>query len=188
MMSKYDAALVFGSKPDTGTWEFPSHVFKSLDAAAGIFKKGGAPYIIVSGKWALSFDKQKIQQPFRECDKMAEYLMQHGIPAEAILKEGESKDSTSNFFYVKRRILQPNHLRRLFVITADFRLERIRYLAAKILGPAYTVGFTTVPSLPGEAYPNEADTFRRTKAFLQQMTDGDDSFLADKFYSAEYYK
>lgn len=186
-MSTYDTIIVLGSKPNTTTWEFPSHVPASLDQAANLWHEGAAPYIIVSGKWALSFDQHGITQPYRECDKMAEYLAQLHVPSEAILREGESKDTVSNLLYTKRQILAPQHMHDVLLITADFRLERLKYLTAKILGPDYNVSFTTVPCQPGEAYPQEPDTLARTRRFLGSMADGDDSYLDDKLFGASYY-
>lgn len=183
----YDAIIVLGSKPDTTTWRFPAHVYATLDRAADLYRAGVAPFIILSGKWALSFDSQGITQPYRECDEMATYLAAHGVPADALLLEGESKDTISNLFYIKRQILAPRALRRALLITADFREQRIQYLAAKILGPAYTVAYHTVPSAPQERYPHEDETMRRTQQFLGDMPAGEDGFLDGTFYTAPYY-
>lgn len=94
-MTTYDTIIVFASQPDPHNWQFPSHVFKSLDRAAELFTHEAASAIAVSGKWAIRFDTLRIVQPFRECDEMAAYLMTCGIPEKAIYKEGESKDSIS---------------------------------------------------------------------------------------------
>ncbi len=184
----YDAIIILGSEPDTQSWKFPAHVIATLELAAAAYKSGEAPYIIVSGKWALSFDAQGIKQPYRECDEMTTHLIQLGMDSSAILREGESKDTISNLFYLKRQFLSPMKMHRLLFLTADFRLKRIQFLCTKILGPLYLVEFRIVPSLPGERYLHEQHTLDRTKHFLQAMHDGDDAFLEDKFYEAEFYK
>lgn len=186
-MTAYDIIMVLGSKPATAMWTFPSHVPKSLDTAAELFKLHYAPYIALSGKWALEFDEQNITEPYLECDRMAAYLVAKGVPEERILKEPQSEDTISNLYYQKKLILEPRRLKRILIITADFRLPRINYLAHKIFGPHYRVDFMIVPSKPNEVYPNEAATMTRTRAFLRHMKDGDDSFLKGKFYSAPYY-
>lgn len=188
MRTQYDAIVVLGSKPDTTTWEFPSHVITSLDQAIKLWRQDVAPYIVVSGKWALSFEYDGIQQPYRECDKMADYLIYHNIPANAILREGDSKDTISNLYYIKRHILCPKQIRNLLFIVADFRQKRLAYLANKVLGSGYSIDIQTVPCLPNEVYTNESDALVRTQNFLHEMTDGDDSYLDDKFYKPPYYQ
>lgn len=183
----YDAIIVLGSRPDTQQWEFPSHVHKSLDVAADLFSKKAAPYIIVSGKWALWLERAHLQQPYRECDKLADYLQQKGVPPEAILKEGESKDTIANIYYTKRTILQPRGLKRLLIVGAAFRKERLAFICQKVLGPDYTVDFKIVPGTAGGAYPHESETFARTKTFLHDMPAGHDAFLKNVFYGAEFY-
>ncbi|HSX43348.1 MAG TPA: YdcF family protein [Candidatus Saccharimonadales bacterium] len=188
MMPVYDAAIVLGSKPDVTSWRFPSHVYASLDKAAELWHEGAVGFIVLSGKWALSFETHTIiVQPYRECDEMAAYLLQKQVPASALLLEGESKDTISNLYYIKKTILRPKHLRKLLLITADFRLARIQYLVQKIFDTDCDITFQAVPSLPDEVYPHEAQTFVRTKQFLAPMTAGDLAFLDDAFYDAEYY-
>src|SRR5688572_12368995 len=110
---QYDAVIVLGSKPNPTTWQFPLHVIATLDRAIGCYKTGQAAYIIVSGKWALSYDRLHITPPYKECDEMAAYLTKHGVPPEAILSEGLSMDTVSNMYYIKRQILKPKHLQKL---------------------------------------------------------------------------
>jgi hypothetical protein len=183
----YETILVLGSKPDTATWDFPSHVYASLDEAAQLLHERVSSTAIVSGKWAFSFDKHGIHQPFRECDKMARYLIDRGVDSTAVLREGESKDTIANLYEVKRHFLVSHNWTKLLLITADFRANRIHYLSDKILGPSYDVTIQTVPSHPGESYPLEAITMRRTKEFLGPMQSGDDAFLDGTFYAAPYY-
>jgi uncharacterized SAM-binding protein YcdF (DUF218 family) len=185
-----DAIVILGSKPNTVTWEFPKHVYDTLDYASEVFAAGKARKIIVSGNYALSFDEKGIIQPYRECDKMASYLLSKGVPSDVILTEGESKDTISNLVYIKQQILAPRGLYKPLIITADFRVERIQFLADKIIGPSYSIGVVPIASDAAgrQVYPNEIDTLRRTKLFLKDMTDGDDTFLDGKFYGADYYQ
>ncbi|HUC89509.1 MAG TPA: YdcF family protein [Patescibacteria group bacterium] len=186
-MTTYGAIIVLGSKPNTETWKFPSHVYTSLDLAAKKYKNGEAPYLIVAGKYALSFDWQNIKQPYRECDKMAEYLISQGVPETVILKEGTSKDTITNILFIKQKILEPHRFRRILLFCASFRKERIAYICQKILGSDYTIEIVTVPEKPKEIYPDEANTLKRTLEFLEPMSEGDDAFLDGRFYEDDFY-
>lgn len=186
-MLVYDAIVILGSQPDPRNWQFPSHVFKTLDRAIDGFVHEASPAIVVSGKWAIRFDILHIAQPFRECDKMADYLIERGIPEGAIFKEGDSKDTISNLYYLKKNVLGPHKFRNLLVITADFRKARIEFLCQKILGDTYHVTFETVEPDPNEAYAHESDTLIQQQKFLASMRDGDDRYLDGRFFGDPYY-
>lgn len=186
---QYDAVIILGSRPkDPKTWALPSHVYASLDRAARLYEQGAARYVIVSGKWTINFDVLGIQQPFTECDAMAEYLLKNGVPDSAILREDESKDLISNFYYVKRLVLKPNKLTRLHFIAAEARLKRIAVLSGRILGPDYTCSFEGVDYDPADVSPNEVRTLRKQTEFLKPMADGDDDWLTGKFFDDPFYQ
>lgn len=187
MNHQYDAIILLGTKPDTTTWRFPRQIYACLDKTASLYKTAVADMVIVSGNYALSFDRRGIKQPFRECDELARELQTRGVPAAAILREGESKDTIANLYYVKRLLAAPRGFRHLLFVVADFRVERLRYLCDKVFGSDYAVEFATIPAPPDEVYPEEALTLKRTREFLAPMTPGDDKFLDDKFYAAGYY-
>lgn len=188
-MKAYDSVVVLGSRPlDVYAWKFPSHVYKSLDKAIELYEKKATKYITVSGKWTINFDILGITQPFRECDAMADYLLDHGIPAKAILREGDSKDTISNLYYLKRQIFKPKSLKTLLFIAAEPRLNRIRFLNEKILGPRYKLDYEGVAYLPGEVSINEGSILKIQTEFLATMADGDDAWLDGKFYEDLFYK
>lgn len=184
----YDVIIVLGSKPSPPDWKFPSHVYKSLNLAAGLLASDVAPLIAVSGKWALHYDALEIQQPFTEASKMTEYLKEKGVPAEHIVQEDESKDTIANLYYLKKLFLAPQNLRKILVITADFRVERLKFLCHKILGPEYIVDFQTVMAESSEVYPHEAETLASQKKLLADMLDGDEEYVGAKFYDDPYYQ
>lgn len=186
--SRYDAIIVLGSAPDTQNWQFPSHVFKSLDCAAELLAQKIAPYILLSGDHALSFDHADQHQPFKECDEMAAYLLAKGVDGNALLLEGESRDTLTNLYDLKKHFLEPRNMRRILIITGDFRLPRLQFLSQKILGDSFWIEFQVVPSASGEAYPNEAETLAKQQKFLRDMPDGDDSHLKNAFYNDPYYR
>lgn len=187
-MKLYDCIIVLASQPrDISDWKFPSHVFNSLDRAIELFNKKASPYIALSGKWAIRFDILHIQQPFRECDGMEKYLLEKGISQESILKEGDSKDTISNLYYLKNQIFKPRNMRKLLFIAAEFRTERVKFLCERILGPDYDVEVEGVGYLPEETYPHEDRTFKLQRDFLAPMKSGDDAWLNGKFFTASIY-
>ena len=186
-MKQYDAVVVAGSQPDTTTWEFPEQVYKCLDKAEELLENGHATHIVVAGRWSIALDNRGLVQPFKECDAMANYLLAQGVPADKILKEGFSKDTISNLYYLKTKIFIPNGYTKVLFVAADFRIPRLEFLCKRILGAAYEYGFEPIASKPSASY-NEPHTFKVQKEFLAPMKDGDHAWLADKFYSAPMYE
>ena len=181
-------AVILGSRPYDGkTWQFPSHIYNSLDRAIDLYKQKFISLIVVSGKWTINFDVLHIKQPFKESDKMADYLIAKGIPSQAILRESESKDTISNIYYLKRKIFKPMGLINLLFIAAEPRLQRIEFLCQKILGPDYELRYEAVNFAPDEVSLNEKLTLARQAAFLKPMTAGNDKWLDGKFYTGPYY-
>lgn len=183
----YDLIILLGSQPDIKTWKFPEQVITCLHRSKELLDEGKAPFIVASGKWSTRLDTLGIQQPFRECDKLEELLIDVGVPKEKILKEGESKDTISNLYYVKKDILIPNGWNRILFVAADFRIPRLKFLCERILGPKYVIDFDSIKSEPGPSY-NEPNTFKLQKEFLEPMKVGDHEWLADKFYTAPMYQ
>ncbi len=186
-MKTYDAIVVLGSQPDFRTWKFPSHTYKSLDRALELVSQGVAPYICLSGDHALKYDYTGITQPFRECDQQEEYLLSKGCPPEAILKEGESRDTVANFYYLKNLVFKPKQIKNVLLITTDFRVERIKFLWQKVVGLDYPVDFETVSYSEDEVYKSEAITLQKQQEWLKDVNDGDDAWFKDKFYDDPYY-
>lgn len=100
-MQTYDAIVVLGSQPSTETWEFPVQVYECLDRSIQLFDEHKAPYIITSGRWSIAIDALGLTQPFCECDKMADYLVEKGLPYGFVLREAVSKESISNLYCLK---------------------------------------------------------------------------------------
>lgn len=188
-MTAYDSVVILGYRPiHPDTWKFPNHVYNSLDRAAELSEQGCTRSITLCGKWTINFDVLHIQQPFRECDAMADYLLQRGVPAKTLYREGDSQDSISNFYYLKRQVCIPRRLRRLHFIAAEARLPRIAFLATRILGAGYTVSFEGVAYDPVQVSPNESRTLCKQATFLEPMLPGDDSWLDGRFYDDPFYQ
>jgi uncharacterized SAM-binding protein YcdF (DUF218 family) len=187
-MKQYDVILVLGSQPDYRTWKFPSHTYKSLDRAIELLNQGVAPYIALSGDHALKYDNTGIVQPFKECDLEEEYVLSQGVAPKYILKEGESRDTLAQFYYLKNLVFIPHNIKKVLMVTVPFRVERIEFLFHKVFGPDYTVNFETVDYTEDEIYRSEAFTLEKQAAWLKDMPDGDDAWLKDKFYDAPIYQ
>lgn len=184
----YDAVVVLGAKPIGKTPKFPSHIYAALDRSAELYRLGKTRYIVLSGNYALRYDRDNQQPPFRECDAMADYLVAQGIPRNVLLLEGTSKDTIANFYYTKRDVLAPHNLHKIHFIAADFRIARLNYLAQKIYGPDYAVTFTPVTALAEEVNPTESIVMQRTQDFLAKMQPGNEGFLKDVFYTHSFYQ
>jgi|SRR5665213_2357683 len=186
-MSKYDLIIVLATQPDVTTWDFPKQVYDCLDRAKELLEEGRSPYIALSGNRSVSIDNRGLHQPFRECDAMADYLLRKGVPENKILKEGDSKDTPSNLYFLKTEILIPRNLKHVLFVVAEFRIPRLKFLCKRILGPEYTFEFEPIECEVGPSY-NEPDTWKVQAEFLAPMKDGEHAYLADKFYNAPMYQ
>ena len=184
---KYDAIIVLASYPDIKTWKFPQQVYNCLDKAKQLLEEGAAPVIALSGDRGVMFDNRGIVQPFRECDKMAEYLLEHGVPKSKILREGKSRDTISNLYYLKKQILIPRDMKNIHFVVASFRIPRIKFLCERILGNEYHVTFEPIPAKKDSHY-NEEHTWKVHELFLESMRPGDHQWLDGKFYTAWMYQ
>ncbi len=187
-MKTYDAILVLGSQPDLRTWKFPSHTYVSLDLAIELLNKGVAPYIALSGDHALKYDNTGITQPFRECDLQEEYLLSKGVDPKAILKEGESRDTLAQFYYLKNIVFKSKEIKNILMITVDFRVQRLKFMWQKVMGPDYHLSIETVEYDNKDIYKSEAATLERQREWLKDVKDGDDGWFKDKFYDDPYYQ
>lgn len=186
-MKTYDSILVLGSQPDYTTWRFPSHTYDSLDRAVELINQGAAPYLALSGDHALKYDHTGITQPFRECDAEEEYVLSKGLAPSKILKEGESRDTIAQFYYLKNLVFRPHNIHNVLMVTVDFRVERLKFMWQKVMGPNYLLAIETVPYEDKDVYTSEAKTLKRQQEWLKDVADGDDMWFKDKFYSDPYY-
>jgi len=186
MIKKYDLIIVLGSQPDPKTWKFPEQIYHCLDRVVELMNKDVAPFIATSGNRGIALDSRGIVQPFRECDELAKYLAEKGVPESKILKEGDSRDAISNIYYLKKQILIPKKIKTILFVSASFRIARIKFLCERIFGSEYEVDFDAIEAKEGFTY-NEAHTLEVQSKFLEPMKSGDHAWLDDKFYTAPMY-
>lgn len=86
--------------------------------AAKLYKEAKAPLIILSGGRIEWFGQEK-----SEAQDMAEILQLMGIPAEAMIQEGNSLNTYQNAIYTQK-ILEENNINRILLVTSAFHMPR----------------------------------------------------------------
>lgn len=114
-----DAIVVLGAAQFNGV---PSMVFRArLDTAYQLYQQGYAPIIAVTGG-RLSGDR------FTEAEAGKAYLVERGVPADAILMENVSHNTAESFQGLER-LLEPRGVGSLLLVSDGFHLYRSKMLA-----------------------------------------------------------
>ncbi len=114
-----DAIVVLGAAQFNGV---PSQVFQArLDTAFDLYQQGYAPTIVVTGGRILG-------DHFTEAEAGRNYLVDRGVPADAILMENISHNTAASFEGVER-LLTPRGVESLLVVSDGFHLYRSKLLA-----------------------------------------------------------
>jgi uncharacterized SAM-binding protein YcdF (DUF218 family) len=130
-----DAIVVLGAAQYDGT---PSPLLASrLDHALTLYRRGLAPIVVVTG------GKQP-RDRFTEADSEARYLVDHGVPETAILREETGRTSWDSLGGVAD-ILQPRGLHRVLLVSDPFHSMRIRGMADELDLDAYVSPTRTSP-------------------------------------------
>ena len=109
-----DAIVVLGAAQFNGV---PSQVFQArLDTAFDLYQQGYAPTIVVTGGRILG-------DHFTEAESGKNYLVDRGVPADAILMENISHNTAASFEGVER-ILGPRGVDSLLLVSDGFHLYR----------------------------------------------------------------
>ncbi len=118
-----DVALVLGTKVHPNG--VPSRRLKArLDRALQLYREGWIPKILVSGGVG--------REGHDEAQVMRDYLVDHGVPAEAVILDSEGVD-TFHSARTTARYLKRHDLTRVLVVTQYFHVTRSR-LALKRFG------------------------------------------------------
>lgn len=122
-----DAIVVLGAAQFNGV---PSQVFQArLDTAFDLYQQGYAPTIVVTGG-RMPGDQ------YTEAEAGKIYLIDRGVPADAILMENVSHNTAASFDGV-RRILGPRGVESLLLVSDGFHLYRSKMLAENAGFSAY---------------------------------------------------
>ncbi|HTP86194.1 MAG TPA: YdcF family protein [Bryobacteraceae bacterium] len=117
-----DATVVLGNGLREGG-KLPSWTRRKLDRALALY--GGEHLILSSG--GTTYRPPPLDEhgyPIYEAYAAAQYLIQHGIPADRILAEANSYDTVGNAFFTRVIHAEPLGLARLLVIASDFHMAR----------------------------------------------------------------
>lgn len=136
-----DAIVVLGAAQFNGV---PSQVFRArLDTAFDLYQQGYAPLIVVTGG-RLYGDQ------YTEAETGRNYLVDRGVPADAILMENVSHNTSASFDGV-RRLLAPRGVRSLLLVSDGFHLYRSKMLARAAGFDAYGSASQNSPIRRGSA-------------------------------------
>lgn len=130
-----DAIVVLGTAQYNGR---PSPVLKArLDRALSVYNAGAAPLVIVTGG----------RQPgdaFTEAEAGRNYLIEHGVPEDAILMENQGTDSWESMSGVAT-MLKAQGLKRVLIVSDGFHLFRLKLMARDLGLDAYASAATDSP-------------------------------------------
>jgi uncharacterized SAM-binding protein YcdF (DUF218 family) len=114
-----DAIVVLGAAQFNGV---PSQVFQArLDTAYDLYSQGFSPLIVVTGGRIYG-------DQYTEAESGRTYLIDRGVPADAILMENVSHNTAASFDGVKR-LLKPRGVESLLIVSDGFHLYRSKMLA-----------------------------------------------------------
>ena len=121
------AIVVLGSAQFNGR---PSPVLRArLDRALEVYRDGMAPLVVVTG------GRQPGDQ-FTEAEASRDYLVERGVPTEAILLENEGRDSWQSMQGIAA-ILEARGLSRVLLVSDGFHLFRVKLMARDLGLTAY---------------------------------------------------
>ena len=140
-----DAIVVMGAAQYDGR---PSpQLAARLDHAADLYRDGVAPLVVVTG------GKQPGDR-FTEAAASTAYLIDHGIPATAILEEATGRTSFESLDHAAE-LLQDRALRDVVLVSDPFHSLRIRLIAEEVGLIAYTSPTRTSPVRGAKAVTKE---------------------------------
>jgi uncharacterized SAM-binding protein YcdF (DUF218 family) len=117
-----DAIVVLGAAQYDGR---PSPVLEArLAHALELFREGLAPRIVVTGG-------KQTGDRFTEATASANYLLDHGVPDSAILREVQGTNTWESLS-ATARILRRDHLKRVLLVSDPYHLLRVREMSREL--------------------------------------------------------
>ena len=143
-----DCIIVLGAKvrPDR---QPSTALLKRLEKALECYESGLAPVIIVCGA-------QGTDEPCTEAEAMKEWLVERGVPADAVIEEGKSTSTEENLANAKA-IMEERGMSTCIVTTNAYHLTRAMWIAED-----------TGLDAQGAAAQNNITLFTRTKLRLRE--------------------
>ncbi|EDK72306.1 protein of unknown function DUF218 [candidate division TM7 genomosp. GTL1] len=187
-MASYDLIVVLAQKLHPG-WKLAPDLQRRLDHARDLYLADKAPLIAVSGRWVITYEAKGIVPPITEAECMKRYLIEQGVPANAILKEETSQDTIGNAYFIKQLVQERPGLRRLLIVCATPHLRRVCYIFDHVFGDSRHLSYGGI--VPND-FPNspakEEEVLRKTKEFFGSMRRGDDSALEGMLYGERFWQ
>lgn len=179
-MYNKDVIIVLGSGiSDTG--ELHLKGVKRVEKAVEIYDRGVAPIILMSGGY--SWHREDVP-PITEAGAMKQLAVSLGVPEDAVLVEGRSRDTIGNLFFCKLQYLIPRGWTNLQIVTSEFHVLRSTYIAKRILGSTYVYDLEGVEScLSPEEHSQKIEIEKEKMKYLvehyeDKFEDGDDDAIA----------
>ena len=136
-----EAIVVMGTAQYNGR---PSPVLRArLDRVVELWDEGIAPLVVVTG------GKQE-GDAFTEAEASHDYLVERGIPDDAILLEDQGSDSWESLQGVAS-LLKERDLDRVLIVSDGFHLLRLKKMAHDLGLRAYVTAAEDSPIRPGSA-------------------------------------
>lgn len=136
-----DAIVVLGAAQYNGV---PSQVFRArLDTAYDLYQQGLAPLIVVTGGRIYG-------DQYTEAESGRTYLVDRGVPADVILMENISHNTSASFEGVEK-LLKPRGVQSLLIVSDGFHLYRSKMLARNAGFDAYGFAAEDSPIRNGSA-------------------------------------
>jgi uncharacterized SAM-binding protein YcdF (DUF218 family) len=114
-----DAIVVMGAAQYNGR---PSPILRArLDEALAAYQEGVAPVIVVTGG-------RQVGDQFTEAEASRDYLVDHGVPEDAILLENEAHNSWQSLQGASE-LLKDRNLSKVLLVSDGFHLFRVKMMA-----------------------------------------------------------
>jgi len=118
-------AAVWGERPSPGLSE-------RLDYAYWLYHQGYVKALLVSG--GLGEGKK-----VTEAQAMRTYLLEKGVPADAILIEDKARSTYENLLF-SQQVMEKAHMKNALIISHDYHLARAKKMADSLQLPATVAG------------------------------------------------
>ena len=169
----------------------PPYVYMRLDKACELYESMQATHLVLSGRYSFLYHHKK--PPVTEAEKMAEYVIEKGVPKRHVLLERRAKDTIGNAYYLKKYIFLPRKQTEAAIVTSRFHLPRVTYIFQKIFGRGYQleyIGTKDAISRDDEKHilQRQRLLLLKTQEMLALMKEGDHDFLKGKIYKTKFYR